>query len=158
MFITKMSLPRRMFLRGVGATVALPLLEAMVPAFTATAKTAAMPVRRFAGLYLPHGMIMSKFTPEQEGSGFDVSPILKSLEPHRDSIVVVTGANGPMNLDNGGHAYAPSSWLTGATAKKTQGSDIYLGVSLDQVIAKQVGQVRLQCSFTSMIARQLCCS
>jgi hypothetical protein len=72
--------------------------------------------------------------------GFELTPILKSLEPHRDSLVVVTGANGPLNLDNGGHAYAPSSWLTGATAKKTQGSDIHLGVSIDQVIAKQIGQ------------------
>ena len=140
MFVTKMSLPRRTFLRGVGATIALPVLEAMVPAFTATAQTVAMPVRRFAGLYLPHGMIMSQFTPEASGSGFEFTPILKSLEPHRESLVIVTGANGPLNLDNGGHAYAPSSWLTGATAKKTQGSDIHLGVSIDQVIAKQIGQ------------------
>jgi hypothetical protein len=139
MFITKRSLHRRTFLRGMGATVALPLLDAMVPAFTASAQTPAAPVRRFAGLYLPHGMIMPKFTPAASGSGFEFPLILKSLEPYRESLVIVTGANGPLNLDNGGHAYAPSSWLTGATAKKTQGSDIYLGASIDQVIAKQIG-------------------
>ena len=140
MFITKRSVPRRTFLRGVGAAVALPWLEAMVPALTARAQTVATPVRRFAGLYLPHGMIMANFTPPTDGALSELPPIIKSLEPYRDSLVVVTGANGPMNLDNGGHAYAPSSWLTGATAKKTQGSDIHLGVSIDQVIARQLGQ------------------
>src|SRR5688572_18476807 len=140
MFVTKKSLPRRTFLRGAGAAVALPLLEAMAPAFTATAKTTAAPVRRFAGLYVPHGMVMTKFTPEVSGTDFEFTPILRSLEPFRESIVVVTGANGPANLDNGAHAYAPSCWLTGAKAKKTQGADIHLGTSLDQVIAQRVGQ------------------
>jgi Protein of unknown function (DUF1552) len=140
MFVTKKSLSRRTFLHGAGATLALPLLEAMVPAFTATAKSVALPVRRFAGLYVPHGMIMEQFTPAQGGTGFDFTPILKSLEPFRESLVVVTGANGPLNRDNGAHAYAPSSWLTGAKAKKTQGSDMRLGVSLDQVLARHVGQ------------------
>ena len=138
MIITRQSLPRRTFLRGVGVAVALPWLEAMVPAFAVRAQAA--PIRRFAGLYLPHGMIMASFTPQTDGTGFELPSILKSLEPYRDQLVIVTGANGPMNLDNGGHAYAPSSWLTGATAKKTQGSDIRLGVSLDQVLAREIGQ------------------
>jgi hypothetical protein len=140
MFVTKKYLPRRTFLRAAGATLALPLLDAMVPALTAVAKTAAAPVRRFAGLYVPHGMIMTKFTPRESGTAFEFTPILRSLEPFRDSIVIVTGANGPLNLDNGAHAYAPSSWLTGAKAKKTQGADVRVGVSLDQVLAKHTGQ------------------
>ena len=140
MFITKMHIPRRTFMRGAGVTLALPLLEAMVPAFTALANTAANPVRRFAGIYVPHGCIMDRFTPEQGGTGFEFTPILKPLEPFRESLVVVTGVNGPASLDGGGHALAPASWLTGSTAKKTQGADIRAGVSLDQVIAKQIGQ------------------
>src|SRR5438552_4389323 len=140
MFITKKHIPRRTFMRGAGVTLALPLLEAMVPAFTALANTAANPVRRFAGIYVPHGCIMDRFTPEQGGTGFEFTPILKPLEPFRESLVVVTGVNGPASLDGGGHALAPASWLTGSTAKKTQGADIRAGVSLDQVIAKQIGQ------------------
>jgi hypothetical protein len=140
MFVTRKSLPRRTFLRAAGAAVALPLLDAMVPALTALGKTAATPVRRFAGLYVPHGMIMTQFTPLASGTGFEFTPILRSLEPFRESLVIVTGANGPRNLANGAHAYAPSSWLTGATAKKTQGADIRVGVSIDQVIAKYLGQ------------------
>jgi hypothetical protein len=141
MIITGKSVPRRTFLRGLGVAVALPWLDAMVPAFAVRAQAA--PIRRFAGLYLPHGMIMANFTPQAEGAGFELPPIITSLEPYRDQLVVVTGANGPRNLDNGGHAYAPSSWLTGATAKKTQGSDIHLGVSLDQVLARELGQATL---------------
>jgi hypothetical protein len=141
MIITKKSLPRRTFLRGAGVALALPWLDAMMPAFAVRAQ--ATSIRRFAGLYLPHGMIMTNFTPETDGTGFELPPILKSLEPYRDQVVVVTGANGPRNLDNGGHAYAPSSWLTGATAKKTQGSDIHLGESLDQVLAREIGQETL---------------
>ena len=140
MFITKMSLPRRMFLRGVGAAVALPLLDAMVPALTAAAQSAARPVRRFAGIYVPHGCVMELFTPQQEGSGLSFTPILQPLEPYRDSLVLVTGVNGPASVDGGGHALAPASWLTASTAKKTQGFDIRAGVSIDQVLAKEIGQ------------------
>ena len=90
MFITKMSLPRRTFLRGVGATVALPLLEAMVPAFTATAKTAANAPMRFGAVYIPHGAIMDQYTPKVVGRGFGFTPILKPLEPFKDSLIVVS--------------------------------------------------------------------
>jgi len=140
MFLTKKSLPRRTFLRGVGAAVALPLLDSMVPAATALAQSAARPIRRFAGVYVPHGCVMELFTPEQSGAGFGFTPILQPLEPYRSSLVVVTGVNGPASVDGGGHALAPASWLTASTAKKTQGADIRAGVSLDQVLAKQIGQ------------------
>ena len=137
MFITKMSLPRRTFLSGMGATLALPLLEAMTPAFSVKA---AEPVRRFAGIYVPHGCIMEQFTPVSGGTDFEFTEILKPLEPFRQSLVVVTGVNGPASVDGGGHALAPASWLTGTTARKTQGADIRAGVSIDQVIAKHIGQ------------------
>ena len=136
MFITKMSLPRRTFLRGLGVTMALPFLEAMVPALRA----AASPVRRFAGIYVPHGMIMDQITPVQAGAGFELKPILKPLEAFRDQLVVVTGVNGPASLDGGGHALAPACWLTGATAKKTQGADVRAATSVDQIIASQIGK------------------
>jgi hypothetical protein len=124
MFITKMSLPRRTFLRGVGVTMALPLLEAMVPALTATARTAANPVRRFGAVYVPHGKILEQWTPAREGTGFDFSPILKPLEPLREHLCVVSGLDGPKDLAAGGHATAPAMWLTGISPKKTEGVDV----------------------------------
>ena len=95
MFITKMSLPRRTFLRGMGATVALPLLDAMVPAFTALAKTPATPQRRFGAVYIPHGAIMDRYTPATAGAGFEFTPILKPLEPFKDHVVVVSNLDRP---------------------------------------------------------------
>ena len=90
MMITKMSLPRRTFLRGMGATLALPLLDAMVPAFTALAKTPAAPVRRFGVVYVPNGMIMESWTPRREGP-LELSPILQPLESYRDQLQILSG-------------------------------------------------------------------
>src|SRR5580692_5798775 len=95
MFITRMLLHRRTFLRGVGATVALPFLEAMVPAMTAAAKTAALPTRRFGGIYIPHGAIMDQWTPATVGTGFEFKPILKPLEAFKDQLVVVSNLGRP---------------------------------------------------------------
>jgi hypothetical protein len=83
MFITKMSLPRRTFLRGMGVTVALPLLEAMVPAMTALAQTAARPVRRFGAIYVPHGKLLSQWTPKGTGAGFEFTPSRTADTPWR---------------------------------------------------------------------------
>ena len=138
MVITKMSLPRRTFLRGMGATVALPLLEAMVPALTATAKTAATPPLRFGAVYIPHGAIMDRYRPVTEGRGFDFTPILKPLEPFKESVVVVSNLDRPGDDDS--HATASAAWLSGAIAKKTEGQDFHLGTTIDQVVAKQIGQ------------------
>ena len=138
MFITKKTLPRRTFLRGVGAAVGLPLLEAMVPALTATAKTVATPKMRFAGVYIPHGAIMDQYTPKTAGRGFEFMPILKSLEPYRDSLLIVSNLDRPGDDDS--HATASAAWLSGAIAKKTEGQDFYLGTTVDQVIAQKVGQ------------------
>ena len=95
MFVTKRSLPRRTFLRGLGATVALPLLDAMVPSFTAVAKTAASPQRRFGAIYIPHGAIMNLYTPAETGGGFQFTPILKPLERFKEHVVVVSNLDRP---------------------------------------------------------------
>jgi hypothetical protein len=134
MFITKMSLPRRTFLRGVGAAVALPWLEAMVPALTAATKA---PLR-FGAVYIPHGAIMERYTPTAAGRGFEFTPILKPLEAFRDQVVVVSNLDRPGEDDS--HATASAAWLSGAIAKKTEGQDFRLGTTIDQVVAKQIGQ------------------
>jgi hypothetical protein len=120
MFITKTSLPRRTFLRGAGATVALPLLEAMVPAFTALAKTPANPVPRFGAVFVPNGAITDQWIPTTAGTGFTFMPILKPLEPFKDSLVVVsnlTRAN--PGVVEGDHAISAAGFLTGVYAKRT---------------------------------------
>src|ERR1043165_467533 len=135
-----MSLPRRTCLRGMGVTVALPLLEAMVPALTATAQTAANPVRRFGAVYLPHGKILEQWTPAADGRGFEFTPILKPLESLRDHVCVISGLDGPKDPAAGGHATAPAMWLTGISPKKTEGVDVRNEVTIDQMIAKAIGQ------------------
>src|SRR6516162_11546832 len=91
MWITKKHLPRRTFLRGMGASVALPLLDAMVPALTAQTKTAANPLPRLGFVYIPHGAIMDQWTPKAEGTDFEFTRILKTLEPFRSRLNVVSG-------------------------------------------------------------------
>jgi hypothetical protein len=141
MFITKMSLPRRTFLRGMGVTLALPLLDAMVPAATALASTAASRPSRFAFMYVPHGADMASWTPTDAGKNFALSTTLKAggLEPFRDSLVVVS------NLKRAGtvvemHAAAASGWLSGAIPKRTEGEDYRVGTTIDQVLARRIGQ------------------
>jgi hypothetical protein len=140
MFISKMSLPRRTFLRGVGATMALPLLEAMIPAATALAATPAAPVRRFVGVFSPNGMIMDAWTPEAAGTDFELKPVLKPLEAYKDQMVVVTNlSNGPQRA--GGHALAPTMFLTGVMhPNRSEGADIRAGQSIDQALAEIYGK------------------
>jgi hypothetical protein len=137
MFISKMSLSRRAVLRGMGATLALPLLEAMVPAMTATAKTAANPTRRFGAIYVPMGERPSHWTPKTTGAHFEFSQILKPLEPFRDSVVVVSNLDRPAQ---GTHAVSTATWLTGSAPKRTEAEDFVAGTSLDQIIAQQIGR------------------
>ena len=92
MVITKTQLPRRTFLRGMGVTLALPLVDAMVPALTAQAP-ATKPVRRFGAIYVPHGSLLSQWTPATEGAGYEITPILSPLAPVRDRMVVVSGTS-----------------------------------------------------------------
>ena len=137
MFITKQSLSRRMVLKGMGATVALPFLDAMVPAATALAKTAAQPALRLGAVFVPMGERPSHWTPATTGPGFAFSPILKPIEKFRDSLVVVSNLDRP---PGGTHAVSTSTWLTGSAPKRTEAEDFYAGISLDQVAAGLIGK------------------
>jgi hypothetical protein len=144
MIITKKCLPRRSFLRGAGALVALPLLDAMVPALTALAGSAAARIRRLGIVYVPNGIIMEKWTPAEEGKGFALTPMLQPLAPYRDRLLVVSGlddgAGIPLPGEGGGdHARAAATFLTGVHAKKTEGPDIRAGISIDQIAAQTLG-------------------
>ena len=137
MFITKQSLPRRTVLRGLGATLALPLLDAMVPALTPTVRTAAAPTLRFGAVFVPMGERPSHWTPATTGAGFEFSPILKPLEPFRDAVTVVSGLDRPLA---GTHAVSTGTWLTGAAPKRTEAEDFIANTSLDQILANQIGR------------------
>jgi hypothetical protein len=139
MFITKVSLPRRTFLRGMGATIALPLLDAMVPAATAWAQTANARPTRAGFIYIPHGAAMASWTPASAGHGFELSPTLQPLAPFKHSLTVVsnlTRAGGQSAM----HAAAACGWLSGAIPKRTEAEDYESGTTIDQVLAKQIGQ------------------
>ena len=136
MFISKTSISRRAVLRGVGATIALPFLDAMVPALTAQARTAANPVRRFGTVFVGLGERPSHWRPATEGVNFEFSPILKPLEGFRDHITVVSDLATPIN----GHAPTAAAWSTGVLAKATIAEDVLLGPSIDQLVAKQIGR------------------
>src|SRR5688572_15755199 len=114
MMITKRALPRRTFLRGLGTTVALPLLDAMVPAMTALAATPAKPVRRLAFIYLPMGAHMPQWTPNGEGTLSELSPILSSLTPFKDRLTVITNLDNKNAYSPGNHATANSGFLSAA--------------------------------------------
>ena len=138
-FITKRYIPRRTFLKGVGASFALPLLDAMVPAATATSRTAANGVRRLGYVFMPMGCDQSRWTPGSDDTLDKLSPILDSLTPVKDQTTVFTN----MELKPaypGSHATSNSSFLSAAKAKVTESSDYYLGTTADQVAAKQIGQ------------------
>src|ERR1700730_6098874 len=140
MFITKKHLPRRTFLRGVGVTLALPLLDSMLPAQTALSKTAANPSPRLGFVYVPHGAVMDKWTPATEGDGFEFSPILKPLEPFRDRLNIVSGFGHRAADTTAVHSLSPTTWLSGVRPKPTQGVDAYAGVTADQIAALHIGQ------------------
>ncbi len=143
MILTNKALARRAFLRGLGATVALPFLDSMVPAFGAAAKIAAQPITRLGFVYHPVGMIMKSWTPTAEGAGFEFSPTMKALEPFRERLLVLSGlaqvqgralGDGP-----GDHAREGATWLTGVHPKRTE-SDVRAGISADQIAAKEFGK------------------
>jgi hypothetical protein len=139
MMISKKALPRRTFLRGVGAAMALPLLDAMVPAATALAATPAVPVRRLGFVFMPMGCDLSRWTPPGAGKLDELSPILSSLEPVKQHVSVLTN----MELQNaypGTHATSNAAFLSAARARHTESSDYYLGTTVDQIAAKQLGR------------------
>jgi len=138
MIVTKKAIPRRTVLRGLGATLALPLLDGMVPAFAALRNTAANPVRRLGVVYVPNGMMMQHWTPSIEGTGFDFKTIMMPLEPLRDQLLVLSGLHG---VDSDGpHARASTRFLTGVPSKLADGADLRGGVSMDQLAAREHGQ------------------
>ncbi|MBZ5575951.1 MAG: DUF1552 domain-containing protein [Acidobacteriia bacterium] len=140
MLITKKHLPRRTFLRGVGVTLSLPLLDSMVPALTAQSKTAANPLPRMGFIYVPHGAIMDQWTPKTEGKDFEFTRILKPLEPFRDRLNVVSGLHHKAADTTAVHSLSPTTWLSGVRPKPTQGEDAYAGVTADQIAAEHMGQ------------------
>jgi len=139
MIITKKALPRRTFLQGVGATLALPLLDAMVPAMTALASTPGDPVRRLGFVYMPMGSDIRRWTPPGEGNLEELSPTLSSLAAVRDQLTVITNLE-LKNAYPGTHATSNAAFLSAAKAKWTESTDYYLGTTADQIAAKQIGQ------------------
>ena len=134
MFISRMSLPRRTVLRGLGAALALPFLDAMVPAFAPGVRAAAKPAHRFLAFYVPNGMAMEYWTPKNEGSGFELSPVLEPLAPFRDQMLVLSGLKANWNYI---HAGASGSFLTGTTRGGRNEVEIVADVSIDQLLARQ---------------------
>jgi hypothetical protein len=141
MIITKMAMPRRTFLRGIGATVALPLLDAMVPSMTAFAQTPAAPVRRLGFVYMPMGCDLPRWTPS--GSALnELSPALESLRPVVDQLTVISNLE-LKNAYPGTHATSNAAFLSAAKAKWTESTDYHLGTTVDQVAAQQIGHQTL---------------
>jgi len=142
MIVSKKSLPRRTFLRGLGTTLALPLLDSMIPALGSA--SAAKPIVRLGYVYHPVGMILDKWIPATEGTGFEITPTMKALEPFRENMVVFTGlaqVNGRALGDGAGdHAREGATWLTGVHPKKTEGVGIRAGISADQLAAREFGK------------------
>ena len=143
--VTKKHLARRTVLRGLGATIALPFLDGMVPAFANSRRVAAALPLRVGALYAPNGMSMRDWTPAVEGAAFELTPILQPLAPFRDRMVVLSGlANNAADQlpgeGSGDHSRSSAAYLTGAHAKKTEGADLENGISMDQVAAKEFGR------------------
>ena len=138
MIITRKAIPRRTVLRGIGAGLALPLLDGMVPAFAAIRNSAANPVRRFGVFYVPNGMAMKHWTPESEGLGFETTRLLNPIAAYRDQMTLLTGLNG-VQSNAGVHASAATRFLTGVTPARTE-SNLRAGVSVDQLIARETAR------------------
>ncbi len=141
MMITKKVLSRRTVLRSLGAAIPLPFLDAMVPALTALQRTAAQPRLRFGAVYVPNGVIPSQWFPSAEGTAFEMSPSLKPLERFRDRLLVVSGLDSvppppPGERQYNNHADASTRFLTDVTPSRS----LRAGVSIDQILAKHVGQ------------------
>src|SRR6266404_799111 len=141
MVITRKSIPRRAFLRGTGAALALPVLDAMTPAF---AIETARPIR-LSFIEVPNGIMMDKWTPATEGAGFALTPILEPLAQFRDRMLVLSGLDQNQSKAlatevGGDHPRACTAWLTGTHARMTSGADLRAGISVDQIAAREFGK------------------
>ena len=138
MFNTKKHLSRRTVLRGAGCAIALPLLDAMIPASTALAKTAAAPKPRMGFFYFPHGAVMEKWTPEKVGTDFELSPILAPLAAHRDYLTIVSNLGNKPGESRAVHALVPATWLSCVHPK--EGLQPSMAPTVDQIAAQHIGQ------------------
>jgi hypothetical protein len=140
MMILKKTVSRREMLRGAGAALALPLLDGMVPALTALNETAAKPAVRFGAVYVPNGMVMKNWRPETEGAGFELPPILRSLAPFQDQLLVLSGLNStpPPGLGGGTHSRASTKFLTAVHPGKWDQHEA--PISMDQIAARELGR------------------
>jgi hypothetical protein len=141
MMISKKAIPRRTVLRGIGATLALPLLDGMVPALTALGQTAAKPINRFGVVYVRNGMIMPNWTPEAEGAAFELTPTLSPLAPFREQLLVLSGLNciPTPGRPGGAHAKATTRFLTDVSPPTSE-TRLDAGSSIDQILARELGK------------------
>jgi len=143
MIITRKAMNRRTILRGSGAALALPLLDAMIPSAKA-AEAAASARKRLQVIYMPNGMVMDNWIPKETGEGYVTTPILKPIEQYRDKFTVISGLDHAqaeaLGDGAGDHGRCCGSYLTGVHVKKTEGADLASGVSMDQLVAKQYGE------------------
>ncbi len=139
MFLTKKAIPRRTVLKAARAALALPLLDAMIPAVTAWAQTPAKPIARLGFVFIPMGCDQARWTPAGEGNLDTLSPILAPLKPVKDQVTVLTNTR-LMNAYPGTHDTSNASFLSAAFAKHTESSDYYLGTTVDQIAAKELGR------------------
>jgi len=138
MIIFKKTLPRRTLLRGIGASLALPLLDSMVPALSSASAQTAQPAKRMGVVYVPNGMAMKSWTPYTEGSGFEITRILRPMKAYQDRMLVLTGLNGSSS-NAGVHASASTRFLTGTIPARSE-SDLQAAVSVDQLVARELGK------------------
>jgi uncharacterized protein DUF1552 len=141
MIITKKVIPRRTVLRGIGATLALPLLDGMVPALSAMARTAAKPINRFGVVYVPNGVIMKDYLPAATGSAFELTSTLSPLAPFRDQMLVLSGLNcvPSPGRPGGSHAKASTRFLTDVSPPTSQ-TELDAGISMDQIAARELSK------------------
>ncbi len=141
MIVFKKAVSRRAMLRGVGASLALPLLDSMVPVFTARAATPAQPVNRFGVMYVPNGMIMQNYLPATEGTAYELTPTLRTLAPHRDQLQVLSGLTciPPPGRPGGAHAKASTRFLTDISPPTSE-TWLDAGISVDQILAQETGK------------------
>ena len=141
MFIAKKAISRRTVLRGLGAAVALPLLDSMVPALSAMAQTAARPINRFGLMYVPNGMIMKNYLPFVEGTAFEMTPTLSALAPFREQMLVLSGLNSTPTpgRPGGAHAKASTRFLTDVSPPTSE-TWLDAGISMDQILAQEMGK------------------
>ena len=138
MIIFKKTLPRRTLLRGIGASLALPLLDSMVPALSSASAQTAQPAKRMGVVYVPNGMAMKSWTPSTEGSGFEITRILRHMKAYQNRMLVLTGLNGSSS-NAGVHASASTRFLTGTIPARSE-SDLQAAVSVDQLVARELGK------------------